>query len=126
MNASRLFIRTSLAVLALLLSGFHSPSRHPAPPLKKPPAAELTPPPQPILAPLDLSVPFTAAPAGNDANGLDDDADILNDFNGLFAAKPKKIDGPLQLRGGWIASPEPEVEKRKSVDGASIMINIKE
>lgn len=45
---------------------------------------------------------------------------------GLFANPDRKPQDPLQIKGGWIMSQEPEPEKRKSVDGASISINLKQ
>ncbi len=78
--------------------------------------------------PLDLSVPF------KETNSLEPNTTVSKlDKNkqpqesGLFAKDSnKKPESALQLKGGWLMSPEPEVEKRKSVDGAGIVINVKQ
>jgi hypothetical protein len=72
--------------------------------------------------PLDLSVPFKANKYGDNATGATaPDKSAQN----LFTPEPKKTTQPLQLKGGLLMSPEPEVEKSKSVDGAGIVINVK-
>ena len=43
----------------------------------------------------------------------------------IFAPETKKKARPIELNGNFLMSPEPEAEKRKSVDGAGIVINIK-
>ncbi len=73
--------------------------------------------------PLDLSVPFTSAESSDyqiqqKGSGQVDEVD-------LFELKTKKKPRALELNGGLLMSPEPEVEKRKTVDGAGIVINIK-
>ncbi len=78
--------------------------------------------PDTLYKPLDLSVPFT-------------DEDGLESYKGqqlgqiprvdLFDNKTKKPPRSLELNGGFLMSPEPEMEKRKTVDGAGISINVK-
>ena len=73
--------------------------------------------------PLDLSLPFK--------NAENSDYQIEQKMGGqleetdLFELKTKKKPRSLELNGGFLMSPEPEVEKRKTVDGAGIVINIK-
>lgn len=78
--------------------------------------------PDELYKPLDLSVPF------NDQDSLDSlkeqslgQTPALN----LFDNKTKKPSRPLELKGGFLMSPEPEMEKKKTVDGAGISINVK-
>ena len=73
--------------------------------------------------PLDLSVPFK-----NSENADLNDAQTSTTQNlvaNTLASETKKKPGPLELNGRFLMSPEPEVEKRKSVDGAGIVINLK-
>ena len=73
--------------------------------------------------PLDLSVPFK-----NSENADLKDAQKSTTQNlvaNTLASETKKKPGPLELNGRFLMSPEPEVEKRKSVDGAGIVINLK-
>ncbi|MDD5272223.1 MAG: hypothetical protein PHU14_05840 [Methylovulum sp.] len=126
MNTQTFYVRTLITVLALLLSGFKAPTHHHTMGNsgKKVPEAPVSVS-APATPPLDLSIPFKTPDNSNATSAIiDDDEPTL--FNGLFAPPPKIGEAPLQLKGGWINSPEPEIEKRKSVDGASIMINIKE
>lgn len=91
-------------------------------------SAAVTPQSEEQTKPLDLSVPF------KETNGLEPNTTVSKlDKNkqpqegGLFAKDSnKKPESALQLNGGWLMSPEPEVEKRKSVDGAGIVINVKQ
>ncbi len=125
MNTHTFYIRTLITVLALLLSGFKSPPHHHTRGGGEKKALEVPAPASvPVTPPLDLSIPFKTPDNNNATSTIIDDEPTL--FNGLFAPPPKIGEAPLQLKGGLINSPEPEVEKRKSVDGASIMINIKE
>ena len=73
--------------------------------------------------PLDLSVPFKDSENAN----LNDvqKSTAQNLVAKTFASETKKKPGPLELNGRFLMSPEPEVEKRKSVDGAGIVINLK-
>jgi hypothetical protein len=76
---------------------------------------------QNLTKPLDLSVPFQGEPTA-DAN----DKTIQENADSLFESGTKKpSQSPLQLKGGWLMSPEPEAEKRKSLDGAGIVIQVK-
>lgn len=82
---------------------------------------------QETALPLDLSVPFKADDnPQNDLEAQPDNSGHNND-NNLFANKPQNAtQPPLQLKGGWVMSQEPETEKKKTVDGAGIVINVKQ
>jgi len=73
--------------------------------------------------PLDLSVPFKSA----ENSDYQIEHKELNQGNeaDLFDLKIKKKPRSLELGGGLLMSPEPEAEKRKTVDGAGIVINLK-
>ena len=71
--------------------------------------------------PLDLSVPFKSSENGD----LEKKWAVPNGAVNIFSTETKKKPGPLELEGGFLMSPEPQAEKRKSVDGAGIIINIK-
>jgi hypothetical protein len=73
--------------------------------------------------PLDLSVPFKDSENADLNNAQKSAAQSL--VTNIFAPETKKKTRPLELNGGFLMSPEPEVEKRKSVDGAGIVINLK-
>ena len=73
--------------------------------------------------PLDLSVPFKDSENINLNNVQKAVAESL--VTNIFSPETKKKPQPLELNGGFLMSPEPELEKRKSVDGAGIVINIK-
>lgn len=78
--------------------------------------------------PLDLSVSFKAIENGGGNTAAitpSPDKTSTNAMANLFAPEPKKTTRPLQLKGDLLMSPEPEAEKRKSVDGAGIVINVK-
>lgn len=75
------------------------------------------------LSPPDASLQFTEptpgklqAPAPAPAQNAERD---------WFVKPTPKQPSPLQLKGGWVMSQEPETEKRKSVDGAGISINLR-
>jgi hypothetical protein len=72
---------------------------------------------------LDLSLP--EAPQTFADPVLEQQNPQSNAESNLFAKPVKKPSSPLQLKGGWLMSQEPEPEKRKSVDGAGISINLK-
>jgi len=75
--------------------------------------------------PLDLSVPFKDDEDNKEKLPLPDDEE-QNQKNNLFNSDPKNTPhSPLQLKGTWLMLQEPELEKRKSVDGAGIIINVK-
>lgn len=130
MNTQRCFIRTLIVILGLFLCAFKASPQHQKWPgtankaLKKAELVIQSPKPD-IKAPLDLSLPVKNLDDGKPdfIDARDPEQTI---FDELFTAKVKKPESPIQLKGGWIHSPEPEVEKRKSVDGAGIMINFKE
>ena len=71
--------------------------------------------------PLDLSVPFK----GSENGDLDKKSTAPNGTVNIFSTENKKKSRPLELEGGVLMSPEPEPEKRKSVDGAGIIFNLK-
>jgi len=72
--------------------------------------------------PLDLSIPFKTT------EKLDADKKWLIPHEALdvFAVDPNKKARSLELNGNLLMSPDPQPEKRKSVDGAGIIINIKQ
>ena len=73
--------------------------------------------------PLDLSVPFNTSESTAGSNLQKAVAQSL--VTNIFAPETKKKPQPLELKGGFLMSPEPEFEKRKSVDGAGIVIHLK-
>jgi len=73
--------------------------------------------------PLDLSVPFNTSESTDGSNIQKEVTQSL--VTNIFAPETKKKRQPLELKGGFLMSPEPELEKRKSVDGAGIVINLK-
>jgi len=76
---------------------------------------------------LDLSVPFTAHdnkwPVAVKKSTSNQPS---NTANFLFASASNPPQAQLQLKGGWIMSQEPEAEKRKSAEGAGIVINLRQ
>jgi len=76
-----------------------------------------------LQKPLDLSLPFQDAE--NTRLKIEQGMDTENQEANLFATANKKKPRPLQLKGDLLMSPEPEIEKQKSVDGAGIIINLK-
>lgn len=76
---------------------------------------------------LDLSVPFSAHdnkwPFGFKKSTSEQPS---RGSNVLFTSAPKPSRSPLQLKGGWIMSQEPEAEKRKSTEGAGIIIQLRQ
>jgi len=76
-----------------------------------------------LQRPLDLTIPFKDAKDAEESGQAGDGTQGAADA--LFAPKPKKTEQPVQLKGGWLMSPEPEEEKKKSVDGAGIIIDLK-
>jgi len=77
-----------------------------------------------LQRPLDLTIPFKDAKDAEESGQAGDGAP-QGAADVLFAPKPKKTERPVQLKGGWLMSPEPEEEKKKSVDGAGIIIDLK-
>ncbi len=78
--------------------------------------------PDELYKPLDLSVPFTDQ---DSVDSLKDPSLGQTPAINLFDNKTKKPSRPLELKGGFLMSPEPEMEKKKTVDGAGISINVK-
>jgi hypothetical protein len=76
-----------------------------------------------LQKPLDLSIPYKDLE--NAALKTKQNTPAQNSEANIFSPETKKKSRPLQLNGGFLMSPEPEAEKRKSVDGAGIVINIK-
>ena len=74
-----------------------------------------------LESPLDLSVPFKGAENGDFEKKRSVPSGVVN----IFSTESTKNPGSLELEGGFLMSPEPQAEKRKSVDGAGIVINIK-
>jgi hypothetical protein len=73
--------------------------------------------------PLDLSIQFDDAE--NADLKIEQKPAAQNGATNIFTPETKKKPRPLELNGGLLMSPEPEAEKRKSVDGAGIVINLK-
>ena len=79
--------------------------------------------PDALEKPLDLSIPFKST----ENTGLTTPSDsptqslIINIFTPETIKKPR----PLEVEGDFVMSPEPEAEKRKSVDGAGFVIRLK-
>ena len=71
--------------------------------------------------PLDLSVPFKAT----EKFDLEKKWLIPHETLDVFAVDPNKKARSLELNGDLLMSPDPQPEKRKSVDGAGISINLK-
>ncbi|PPD50286.1 MAG: hypothetical protein CTY16_02010 [Methylobacter sp.] len=125
MKNHRLFIRVLIAVSWVSLTGFKQPSHHNVPTATAKSDTSKAPEEPPPKPPLDLTIPFKN-PENTKPSFLETNHNQQKAFDGLFAAKPKTRERPFQLNGSLISSPEPEAEKRKSVDGAGIVINIKE
>ena len=71
--------------------------------------------------PLDLSIPFKAT----EKFDLEKKWLIPHQVLDVFAVDPNKKARSLELNGDLLMSPDPQPEKRKSVDGAGIIINLK-
>jgi hypothetical protein len=71
--------------------------------------------------PLDLSIPFK----GTEKFDLEKKWLIPHKALDAFAVDPNKKSRSLELKGEMLKSPDPQPEKRKSLDGAGISINIK-
>jgi hypothetical protein len=74
-----------------------------------------------LESPLDLSVPFK----GFENNDLEKKWAEPIETISIFPTDSQKNPRPLELNGGLLMSPEPQAEKRKTIDGAGIVINIK-
>ncbi len=73
--------------------------------------------------PLDLSVPFKDTE--NADLKIERKSTAQSRATNIFAPETNKKSRPLELDSGFLMSPEPEVEKQKSVDGAGIVIKLK-
>ncbi len=71
--------------------------------------------------PLDLSIPFKAS----EKFDFEKTWLIPHQTLDVFAVDPHKKARSIELDGDLLMSPDPQPEKRKSVDGAGIIINIK-
>jgi hypothetical protein len=74
--------------------------------------------------PLDLSIPFNNS--DNADPKIEQKSAAQNGVKNIFAPETKKKRRPLELDGDFLMSPEPEAEKLKSVDGAGIVIKLKQ
>jgi len=75
-----------------------------------------------LQRPLDLSVPYADVDKSDRLNELDTDSSKQAN---IFAGDTRKKTRPVQIDGKLLMSPEPEVEKQKTADGAGIVINLK-
>jgi|GEM_PF-1292543 hypothetical protein len=71
---------------------------------------------------LDLSAPYRDYDLADRATELH--ADSYFQKTNIFSNTARKRTLPVQFDGRLLMSPEPEVEKRKSADGAGIVINL--
>jgi hypothetical protein len=72
--------------------------------------------------PLILSIPF------KDSENVDTKAEhnsTISESLNIFSAAKNKKPGALILDGQMLMSQEPEMDKRKSLDGAGIILNLK-
>lgn len=72
---------------------------------------------------LDLSMPFTDSE--NTWLKTEKSRAVPGEVSNMFATENKKKPRPLDLDGQMLMSQEPEMDKRKSLDGAGIVINLK-
>lgn len=79
--------------------------------------------PDELEKPLDLSVPVKAFE--NADRIMEQRSAAQSRETTIFAPETQKKARPIELNGSFLLSPEPEAEKRKSLDGAGIVINIK-
>jgi hypothetical protein len=76
-----------------------------------------------LQKPLDLSIPFIDSENADLKIEPDTQASALP--VNIFASAGRTEPHPLQVNGGLVMSAEPEAEKRKSIDGAGIVFNLK-
>ncbi|MGZ8190005.1 MAG: hypothetical protein ACXWTS_02105 [Methylococcaceae bacterium] len=76
-----------------------------------------------LQKPLDLSIPFKDLK--NTEQKIEQHTQVQSAETNIFAPDTQKKPQQLQLNGQLLKSPDPEVEKQKSVDGAGIVINLK-
>ena len=72
---------------------------------------------------LDLSVPFQDT-ENNSLKNKQKSA-TQSQMTNIFTPETEKNHGPLELNGSFLMSPEPEVGKQKTVDGAGFVIKLK-
>lgn len=72
---------------------------------------------------LDLSIPYKALE--NASLKIKQNTTAQSPEPNIFTLETLKKSQPLQLKGNFLMSPEPETGKQKSVDGAGIIINLK-
>jgi len=73
--------------------------------------------------PLDLSMPFKDSE--NAWLTIEQNKAVQGESLNIFASEKNKRPRPLYLDSQVLMSQEPEVDKRKSLDGAGIVINLK-
>jgi len=76
-----------------------------------------------LQLPLDLSIPFKDV--NNTEKKIEEHTQQQFVETNIFTPDTKKKPEQILLNGQLIKSPDPEVEKRKSVDGAGIVITLK-
>ena len=74
---------------------------------------------------LDLSIPFKIKTSENTWLKTEQNKISQREAANLFATEKQKKSGLLDLDGQMLMSQEPEMDKRKSFDGAGIVINLK-
>lgn len=74
---------------------------------------------------LDLTVPFKVKASENAWLRIEQNRIAQVESANMFTADHKNQARPLDLDGQMIMSQEPEADKRKSLDGAAIVINLK-
>ncbi|MGZ3891588.1 MAG: hypothetical protein ACXVI9_13865 [Mucilaginibacter sp.] len=76
-----------------------------------------------LQKPLDLSMPFK----DSESAGLtiEQNRAVQEESLNIFSSGKNKMPRPLYLDGQMLMSQEPEGDKRKSFDGAGIVINLK-
>ncbi|MEY3807075.1 MAG: hypothetical protein RI893_51 [Pseudomonadota bacterium] len=73
---------------------------------------------------LDLSMPFELSE--NILPKTEQSTVIPGELSNIFATEKKKKPRPVDLNGQMLMSQEPEADKQKSMDGAGILINLKQ
>lgn len=76
-----------------------------------------------LQKPLDLSIPYKDIE--NAGLKIKQSAPAQAPETNIFSPETINKSRSMQLNGDLLMSPEPEAEKRKSIDGAGIVINIK-
>lgn len=112
MNYSRILCISILPLVALNLCGFKAVNRVKQPVVEASPTPEVLPP----SKPLDLSVPI-------DKNSFISNQNIPNKAPN-FVEKEKNKQQTLQLDGRVLMSQELEAEKRRTMDGAGIVLKV--